>query len=82
MGYQATSGDEQPDNIGAVVTYRDQWRRDMSMYMLSIAIKIRDPKTDCPIAEGISLLTSVTRKTPEGMIRETLTNIFGSGPND
>jgi hypothetical protein len=82
MGYQATSGDEQPDNIDAVVTYRDKWRWDMSMYMLSIAIKVRDPKTDFPLAEGISLHTSVTRKTPEGMIRETLVNIFGQGPND
>jgi hypothetical protein len=77
LGYQATSGDEQPADIDAVVTYRDKWRWDMSMYMLSIAIKIRDPETDFPLAEGISMHTSLTRKKPEEMVREALMNIFG-----
>lgn len=76
MGYQATTEQPQPENVDAIITYRDKWRWDMAMYMLSLSIKIKEPDTGFPIASGNSLHTSLTRKTPEGMVNEVLTNIF------
>lgn len=76
MGYQAIVGQIQPKNIDAVVTYRDKWRWDITMYMLSISIKIRDPDTGFPLAVGNSLHTSLTRKSPEELVREVLGNML------
>ena len=76
MGYTASTGDTIPENSDAIITYRDKWRWDMSMYLLSISIKIRDPDTLFPMANAISLHTSVTRQSPSTMIREALNNIF------
>ena len=77
MGFQASYGEIEPDDVDAVVTYRDKWYWDLSMYMLALSIKIRDPDTDFPLAEGNSLHTSLARKTPEAMVTEVLSNIFG-----
>jgi len=76
MGYNASTGNMIPENIDAVITYRDKWRWDMSMYLLSISIRIRDPDTLFPMANAISLHTSVTRQSPSNMIREALNNMF------
>ena len=77
MGFQATSGGDQPEQVDAVVTYRDTWWWDFTMYMSGIAIKIRDPDTGFPLAEGNSIHGSLTRQTPKEMVREVLNNIFG-----
>lgn len=76
MGYEATTEPPQPDNIDAIVTYRDKWQWDITMYMLSLSIKVKEPYTDFPIASGNSLHTSLTRRTPSGMVSEVLTSIF------
>jgi len=76
MGYNASTGNMVPENIDAVITYRDKWRWDMSMYLLSISIRIRDPDTLFPMANAISLHKSVTRQSPSNMIREALNNMF------
>ena len=76
MGYQASIGEQVPENVDAIITYRDKWRWDMTMYMLSISIKIREPETGFPLATGNSLHTSISRKTPSAMINEVLTNML------
>lgn len=79
MGFQATTEESvKLQNIDAIITYRDKWRWDMSMYMLSLSLKVREPDTEFPIASGNSLHTSLTRKTPSEMVDEVLTNIFYS----
>jgi len=79
MGFQATTEEsDQLQNIDAIITYRDKWRWDMSMYMLSLSLKVREPDTEFPIASGNSLHTSLTRKTPNEMVGEVLTKIFYS----
>jgi hypothetical protein len=77
-GYQATTGPNggAPDDVDAVVTYRDKWMWDITMYMLELDITLRNPKTKYPIAVGNSYHTSLTRKSPEEMVKEILTNIF------
>ncbi len=79
MGYIASTGDNAPDNVDAVITYRDKWRWDMTMYLLSISIKLREPDTLFPIANANSLHTSLSRQSPNIMIGEALNNIFLKG---
>lgn len=79
MGYRVTTGLNTTSDVDALVTYRDKWFWDITMYMLELTITIRDPKTDFPLATGNSFHTSLTRKSPEEMVDEVLTNIFKQG---
>jgi hypothetical protein len=75
LGFQVS---EAETDVDAIVTYVDKWFWDITMYMLELTITLRDPKTDFPLATGNSYHTSMTRKSPEGMVDEVLTNIFFS----
>lgn len=78
MGYTATVGPEKspPYQADAVVTYQDKWMWDITMYMIELTITLRNPQTSFPMAVGNSFHTSLTRKSPEEMVEEVLTNIF------
>lgn len=80
MGYSVTVGPEQtlPYTGDAVVTYQDKWMWDITMYMLELTVVLRNPQTNFPIATGNSMHTSLTRKSPEEMVDEVLTNIFNA----
>lgn len=80
MGFTATSGPEmpQPYKADAVVTYKDKWWWDITMYMLELTITFKNPTNNFPMAVGNSYHTSLTRKSPEEMVEEVLTNIFNS----
>ncbi|MGM9487949.1 hypothetical protein [Ideonella sp. YS5] len=75
-GYQVQGGPEQkpPYMTDAVVTYVDKWMWDITMYMIELTITVRNPAS-FPMATGNSLHTSLTRKSPEEMVDEVLTNI-------
>lgn len=78
-GYTATTGlegDNPPEDADIIVTYRDKWQWDITMYMIELTISFRDPGTGAAFASGNSYHTSLTRKSPEAMINEVLTNIF------
>ena len=74
-GLRSSSG-SQPTQVDAVVTYVDKWMWDITMYMLELTVTIRNPSNDFPMAVGNSFHTSLTRKSPEEMVDEVLTNIF------
>jgi hypothetical protein len=76
-GYAATTGPElkPPYPADAVLTYVDKWMWDITMYMLELTILLRDPNSNFPMASGNSYHTSFSRKSPEAMIDEVLTNI-------
>jgi len=78
MGYTATNGPELPlpYNADAVLTYVDKWMWDMTMYMLELTVHVRNPQTNASLAVGNSYHTSLSRKTPEEMTDEVLSNIF------
>ena len=76
MGFHATTGVDTPPEVDVVVTYKDKWMWDLTMYMIELTITIRDPKTDFPLASGNSYHTSMTRKSPEEMVDEVINNIF------
>jgi hypothetical protein len=78
-GYKVSTGAQPAGPVDATVTYIDKWFWDITMYMLELTVTIRDPKTDYPLANGNSLHTSLTRKSPPDMVDEVLTNIFNEG---
>ena len=80
QGYVVTTGPEMPAPYATdmSVTYVDKWMWDITMYMIELTVNFRDPKTNFPIATGNSLHTSLTRKSPEEMVEEVLTNIQAS----
>lgn len=79
-GYIVTTGPEMtpPYKADMVVTYVDKWMWDITMYMLELTITLRDPTNNYPVAVGNSMHTSLTRKSPEEMVDEVLTNIFNA----
>lgn len=79
MGYNVDTGIDAPTNVDVVVTYKDKWMWDITMYMLELTVTIRDPKTNFPLASGNSFHTSLTRKPPDEMVNEVINNIFKQG---
>lgn len=78
-GYTVTNGVDKPAQVDALVTYKDKWMWDITMYMLELTITIRDPQNDFPLATGNSFHTSLTRKSPTEMVDEVVENIFKEG---
>lgn len=79
MGYAARSGPELPAaqyNADVVVTYGDKWAWDMTMYMLELSITFRDPASGYPLATGKAMHGSLSRRSPQAMVEETLGLIF------
>jgi hypothetical protein len=78
MGFTAKTGAEaeKPSDVDALVTYRDKWFWDITMYMLELDVTLRNPQSNFPLAVGNSLHTSLTRKSSEEMVKEVLRNIF------
>lgn len=77
-GYVVTTGEPQPANVDASVTYIDKWMWDLTLYLLELTVNIRDPKNDFPLASGNSYHTSLTRKSPPEMVDEVIENILKS----
>lgn len=74
MGFNTATGEksDMPDNIDTVVTYVDHWQWDMSNYMIKIDIQFRDGRDGALIMSGESYRTSLVRRSPTTMIKETL----------
>lgn len=78
MGLASSYGDaaDPPYLVDALVTYRDNWQWDITMYMLRLNVQIRDPYTKILMAEGESYRPSLERKPPRVMAQEVLASIF------
>jgi len=78
MGYQSTTGDAPKPAalVDAIVTYQDRWMWDITMYMIKLDIQIRDGTSGAILAKGEVMRPSLQRKSPEGMVEETLGVIF------
>jgi hypothetical protein len=78
-GYSATAGPELPQasyKVDSIVTYVDRWMWDITLYLLELTVTFRDATNGFPLAVGNSYHTSLTRKSPEEMVDEVLTNIL------
>ncbi len=80
MGVAVSSGPdfERPDETRVIVTYRDHWFWDISMYIYDLTIYVRDLDSDWIMASGGSQRMSLQRKEADVMAREILEPIFGS----
>lgn len=78
LGHQSTWGDAQtpPSPVDAVVTYQDRWMWDITMYMIRLDIQVRDGRTGAILAYGEVTRPSLQRKSPQGMVEQTLGEIF------
>jgi hypothetical protein len=80
-GFTATAGPELPQTsykTDTVVTYVDRWVWDLTLYLLELTVTFRDATNGFPLAVGNSYHTSLTRKSPEAMVDEVVTNIFNA----
>jgi hypothetical protein len=79
MGYTATHGTTQspPRRVDAVVTYTDRWMWDITMYMLSLDMQLREPGSDVALASAKTVRSSLVRKSAAEMAHETLAKILG-----
>jgi len=82
MGYSATHGTTQapPKRVDAVVTYTDRWMWDITMYMLSLDVQLREPGSDMTLASAKTVRSSLVRKSEPEMARETLAKVLGKEP--
>ena len=78
LGLKATTGEKSgtPSDVDAILTYEDRWMWDITMYMLSLTLNVRDATTNVLIATGQTTYTSLIRKEPSYMAREILKGIF------
>jgi S1-C subfamily serine protease len=77
MGYKASTGDDIPPSVDALITYEDQWMWDVTMYMFQLTIFIRDKDSNFPLASANSMHGSLTRKSSDEMVAEVLSNLLG-----
>lgn len=78
MGYRATTGSaiSPPGKVDAVITYMDHWTWDITMYMISLDMQVREPGSDFALVTAKTTRTSVVRKSQKAMVRETLTKLL------
>ena len=82
-GFTATYGEAEKtdEQVDAIVTYRDKWMWDITMYMIEIAIELHDPETGYVFASGQSYHTSLARQSPPEMVGEVFDELFGVPEN-
>ena len=82
-GYNVSSGseDDLQENIDYVLRYGGQWQWDVTWYLLNLDIKIYHSETRLLAASAHSLRTSLVRRSSEGVVSETLDQIFDSQLN-
>jgi hypothetical protein len=51
---------------------------DITLYLLELTVTLRDADNNFPLAVGNSYHTSLTRKSPDEMVEEVMTNIFNT----
>ncbi len=76
MGYHATTGVNIPADVDAIITYEDKWWWDLEAYMIQLTVIVRDKDTSFPLATANSMHGSLTRRTPDEMVAEVLSNLF------
>ncbi len=78
LGYPAKPlrTDDIPEDADLLVTYVDNWRWDITNYMLKIKIDVRDADSLELLISGESFRTSLARRAPETMIQEALEEIL------
>lgn len=81
MGKTATVGgvNSSAGRADGVITYTDKWMWDITMYLLSLDIQLREPGSGAVLATAKTTRTSLVRKSQAEMVGETLDTMFGKG---
>lgn len=84
-GLQATQGPDDADAIAtaradALLLYQPRWQWDISMYLVTLDVQLRDPATRSTLAVGQSYRPSLERVSPERMVHEVLDAVLGPAP--
>ncbi len=66
-----------PRPVDAVVTYEDRWMWDITMYMWSLDVQLREPGSDVVLATSKTVRSSLVRRSQKEMVQETVAKIFG-----
>ena len=69
--------DERPADAGLVVRYGAQWHWDITWYLLEFQITVHQPEGDLLVASAHSYRTSLARKTPPNVVRDTIGQLLG-----
>jgi hypothetical protein len=82
MGFAASTGegDQQPRDVDAVLTYRDQWRWEVTMYMVQLDVTLTTAATHLPLASASSHHPARSRESAADMVEEVLGNIIAKNP--
>ncbi len=78
MGYQATVGTalSSPNRVDAVISFTDKWMWDITMYLLSLDLQVREPGSDAIFATAKTVRTSLVRKSQKEVVQETLNKLL------
>lgn len=78
QGFHVDAGKSAPSgDYDAIVTYRDRYVWDFTMYCQQLTVYFRDVRTGYVTATGWSFRPSAVRKTPQGHARLIFTELFG-----
>ncbi len=79
LGFDAVAGPGEADtarNVEVLVTYEDRWTWDVTMYLITLRIDMRDPRTNVLLATTHVYHPSVERRNPEAVVREALYSLL------
>lgn len=81
LGFAVDAGKGAPEGeYDAIVTYRDRYLWDFTMFCLQLTLYVTDTRTGFVTATGWSWRPSAVRKTPQGHARIILAELFGRTP--
>lgn len=76
-GMSATIGTESdvPDETQVLVRYSERWVWDITTYLLNLNLQLVDAASRFPLATADIYHTSLTRRSPEQMVDDTLARL-------
>lgn len=72
------NGGSMPHETTILVTYKDRWSWDITMFLIEMSITLRDPLTREAFAIGTSYHTSMSRLNPVEMVEEIISNLIAA----
>ena len=78
-GLDAVSGPQRDstDAVDIQLEYVDRWNWDMTMYLRSLRVEVRDPANQRLLASAEAMRDSLTRENPADTARKLMDEIFG-----
>ena len=67
-----------PADAGALVTYEDTWTWDVTTYLFTLRIDIRNPATNLLLATSRASRTRFGAGAPEAMVRDAVAQLFAA----